>query len=110
MFDLGYPAPEPGSFPVQIALAKESGSQPGTLNQTASLLTLYKYTKKKYLIFCSCLGFLCYFSSAPTKVIFLWNRNNRSKRWGRPRQLRNENNEGEMYNPGSKGFGADVDC
>ncbi len=30
-------APEPGSFPVQIALAKEPGSQPGTLNQKASL-------------------------------------------------------------------------
>ncbi len=33
LFDLGYPVPEPGSFPIQIALVKE----PGTLNRTASL-------------------------------------------------------------------------
>ncbi len=32
LFDLGYPVPEPGSFPVQIALAKEPGSQPVTFH------------------------------------------------------------------------------
>ncbi len=50
LFDLGYPVPEPGSLPIEIALAKEPGSLFGTLNRRASRWCLLVSKAKKIYI------------------------------------------------------------